>query len=279
MALGIFTGGTSCLSTSQRHRPVVVYSACGPRFAIQGPSVERAVPPRWVWASTRRTSVAPASAHAMLAIKPAMPPPTIVIGVEGVVVRMSRRGMEPGKGSRPLHGVQVPDDGWSPVVRRAQRGDPIAFDDLIRRLSPYVSRVCGAVALGYGDDAMQETFIAVLRGIGGLREPEAIVGWVRRIAVRESVHVAQKAGRTAPVDPLAPGIISQLVAETPDPATVLDVRKTLESLTPAHRAVLVLRDLEGWNERDVADALSVAPGTAKSRLARARAAFAERWSA
>ena len=164
-------------------------------------------------------------------------------------------------------------------MRRAQRSDPLALDALVRALSPYVGRVCGAVALEHGDDAMQETFIAVVRGLPSLRDPAALPGWVRRIAVRESIRVAQRANRTVPVDPLEPGVIQDLVAETPDPATVLDVRATLDALTPEHRAILVLRDLEGWSEREVAEALTVAPGTAKSRLSRARDSFAQRWSA
>lgn len=174
--------------------------------------------------------------------------------------------------------MEPPHGGWAPAVRRAQRGDPLALDALIRALGPYVGRICGAVALQQGDDAMQETFIAIMRGLGGLREPAALPGWVRRIAVRESIRVARRATKVVPVDPLASGVIDRVVAETPDPATVLDVRATLASLSPEHRAVLVLRDLEGWSEREVADALAVAAGTAKSRLSRARDAFKERWS-
>jgi RNA polymerase sigma-70 factor (ECF subfamily) len=52
----------------------------------------------------------------------------------------------------------------------------------------------------------------------------------------------------------------------------------LAALTPEHRAILVMRDLGGWSEHDVADALAIAPGTAKSRLSRARAEFVRRWS-
>ena len=39
------------------------------------------------------------------------------------------------------------------------------MDALVRELMPYVGRVCGAIALDRGDDAMQETFIAVLRNL------------------------------------------------------------------------------------------------------------------
>lgn len=126
-----------------------------------------------------------------------------------------------------------PDDGGREMVRRAQRGEPLAVDALVRDLSDYVGRICGAVALDHGDDAMQETFIAVLRALPGLREPAALRGWVRRIAVREAVRVARRAERVVPVDPQDPaGPAVRQAAPVPDLAAVVDVRDTLAALTP-----------------------------------------------
>ena len=170
------------------------------------------------------------------------------------------------------------DPAWETLVVRARRGDPLAVDALVKELSPYVGRICGAVALDHADDAMQETFIAVLRALPGLREPAALRGWVRRIAVREAVRVARRAERIVPLDPTDPATAPQPEAPLPDLAVVVDVRATLAGLSPEHRAILVLRDLEGWSEAEVADALAIPPGTAKSRLARARAAFVRRWA-
>src|SRR5207247_4733209 len=83
-------------------------------------------------------------------------------------------------------------------VRAAQRGDPSAMNALIRDLMPWISRICGSIALDRGDDAAQETLIVVLRNLPTLREPAALRAWVRRIAVRESVRVASRA-RDVPV--------------------------------------------------------------------------------
>ena len=154
-------------------------------------------------------------------------------------------------------------------MRAAQRGDPIALDGLVRALTPYVGRICGAVALERGDDAMQETFIAVLNNIGSLRDPAALHGWVRRIAVRQAVRQA-RAGEIAVETP-------DLPASEIDLSSVIDVRAVLADLTPEHRAVLVLRDVDGLSEADVAQLLHVPPGTVKSRLHRARTEFARRW--
>jgi RNA polymerase sigma factor (sigma-70 family) len=145
----------------------------------------------------------------------------------------------------------------------------MAMDALVRALTPYVSRICGSIALDRGDDAMQETFIAVLRNLRTLREPAALRGWVRSIAVRESVRQA-RAGDVAaePVERPAPDI---------DLADAVDVRAALAELTPEHRAVLVLRDMDGLGEAEVAALLRIPEGTVKSRLHRARREFAGRW--
>ena len=154
-------------------------------------------------------------------------------------------------------------------MRGAQRGDPASVDALVRELTPYVGRICGAIALDDGDDAMQEAMIAVVRNIRSLREPAAVRGWVRRIAVREAVRVARR--RAHPVVP------PDVPVEDIDLDVALDVRDVLAALPPDHRAVLVLRDLDGLPEADVAALLAVPEGTVKSRLHRARAAFARRW--
>lgn len=78
-------------------------------------------------------------------------------------------------------------------------------------LTPYVTRLVGPIALQDGPDAAQEALIAIFRGIGSVRDPDALFGWARTIAVREAVRVAQRARRSvvaelddvpAPGDPL-----------------------------------------------------------------------------
>jgi RNA polymerase sigma factor (sigma-70 family) len=56
-----------------------------------------------------------------------------------------------------------------------------------------------------------------------------------------------------------------------------DVHDVLDRMTPEHRAVLVLRDIEGLDERTASRLLDVPRGTVKSRLARARAGFRKAW--
>ena len=156
------------------------------------------------------------------------------------------------------------------TVRRAQRGDLLALHDLLDLLTPYVRRWCGPIALQDAADATQEALIVVLRKLSELREPAALLGWVRVIAVREAVRVARRAARSIPAE----------LAEVPapgDPALAADIRDVLSRLSPEHRAVLMLRDLEGLDERRAGEQLGVPVGTVRSRLFRARRSFREAW--
>jgi RNA polymerase sigma factor (sigma-70 family) len=156
------------------------------------------------------------------------------------------------------------------LVRAAQRGDALAMDRLLTQISPYVGRICGSIALQDGPDAAQEALIAVFRALPQLAEPTAFQGWVRAIAVREAVRVANRSRRTrtAPLPEVpAPG----------DPQLAADVRDVLARLSPEHRAVLVLRDLEGLDQHAVARLLAVPAPTVRTRLFRARKKFRTQW--
>ena len=156
------------------------------------------------------------------------------------------------------------------VVRAAQGGDTLAMDDLLHHLAPYVGRICGPIALSSGPDAAQEALVVVFRSLRTLREPAALHGWVRLIAVREAVRIARRDQRSAPAE----------LAEVPargDPQLATDIRDVLARLSPQHRAVLVLRDVEGLDEHEAAALLDIPAGTAKSRLHRARESFRKAW--
>jgi RNA polymerase sigma-70 factor (ECF subfamily) len=160
--------------------------------------------------------------------------------------------------------------GLPDLVRAAQGGDSMAMAELLDVLAPYVARLCGPIALDDGADAAQEALITIFTQIGQLREPAALFGWVRVIAIREAVRVARKAHRAAPAE-------LQDVPARGDPQLASDIRDVLGRLAPHHRAILVLRDLEGLDEQTVSDMLAVSTGTAKSRLHRARRRFRQEW--
>lgn len=158
------------------------------------------------------------------------------------------------------------------VVRAAQRGDALAMAELLDVLTPAVARWCGPIALQDSADAAQEALIAIFRRIGSLAEPAALFGWARTISVREAVRVARRTARERPAE------LPELPARD-DPMLAVDVGDVLARLIPEHRAVLMLRDLEGLDERTAAELLGVPAGAVKSRLSRAREKFRKGWQA
>lgn len=157
------------------------------------------------------------------------------------------------------------------LVVGAQGGDTMAMNDLLDHLGPYVARICGPIALDDSAEAAQEALVRVFRSLRSLHEPKALFGWVRTIAVREAVLTATRQRRTTPAD------LAALPARG-DPQLAVDVGDVLRRLSPQHRSILVLRDLEGLDERSVAEVLLLAEGTVKSRLHRARASFRKAWT-
>jgi RNA polymerase sigma-70 factor (ECF subfamily) len=117
---------------------------------------------------------------------------------------------------------------------------------------------------------VQEALIAIFRNLGQLREPAAILGWARAIAVREAIRVARQSARAVPAE------LSDLPAPG-DPLLAADIADVLGRLTPQHRAVLVLRDLVGMDEREAGKMLEIPAGTVRTRLLRARRSFRKAW--
>nr|WP_262928336.1 sigma-70 family RNA polymerase sigma factor [Streptomyces xanthii] len=151
------------------------------------------------------------------------------------------------------------------------------MDELLGVLAPYVGRICGPIALQDGPDATQEALIVVFRGIGRLKEPAALFGWARAIAVREAIRWAERRRRRQTV-PVERAEWDELPATTEeDPELASDIADVLRRLAPEHRAVLVLRHVEGLGEQEVAELLEVPVGTVRSRLFRARRSFRSGW--
>ncbi|MFE2287109.1 RNA polymerase sigma factor [Streptomyces sp. NPDC059443] len=108
-----------------------------------------------------------------------------------------------------------------------------------------------------GPDAAQEALTVIFKNIGHLHEPAALFGWARAITVREAVRMAHR----------GPRAVAAELHEVPapgDPQLAADIRDVLDRLTPEHRAVLTLRDLEGLDEQAVGELLALPVGTVKS---------------
>lgn len=111
------------------------------------------------------------------------------------------------------------------------------------------------------EDLVQEAMVKVALRWSRLRDGHP-TAYARRVIARDHVSLWRRRGREVPVaDPVTDAAVSS------DPETVLVVRRALDRLTPAQRAVVVLRHFDDLTERETADTLGVSIGTVKSQNA------------
>ena len=170
--------------------------------------------------------------------------------------------LEPGVPEPPPHTVDVE------VVRRAQLGSAVAFEQLVVELGPTLHRFLSYRLHDEGEarDALQETLTAAWQGLPRLEQPAKLRSWLLGIAAKKAADVARR--RTPAYDP-EPELRGR------DDESLLELREAILALSPKLRDVLLLRYLLGFSEEETAAALGIRLGTLKSRTNRARAALAE----
>lgn len=181
----------------------------------------------------------------------------------------------------PLACGQVDDDGRDPdheLATSAARGDRAALEALLARHADRVVAICRRVLTDPDDalDASQEALIAVARGIARFDGRARFTTWLYRVATNAALDEARRRGRR----PRTRGEVPEQPAGGPPLDTAvadrLDVDAALSSIPPEFRAAVALRDLAGLDYAEIASVLGVPPGTVRSRIARGRAALADR---
>ena len=170
------------------------------------------------------------------------------------------------------------------LIRRAQRGDADAFEQLLLEHQKNVYNLCYRMA-GNPDDAMdlsQETFLRAWRCLDQYQFASAFSTWLYRLCSNICIDFLRRRRRQQTV-PLtfedADG--EEQTYAVPDaqplPEEQVELKLTREilqaamaQLLPEHRAVLQLRVVNEMSYEQIADVLDIQIGTVKSRLSRAR---------
>ncbi len=127
------------------------------------------------------------------------------------------------------------------------------------------------------EEAAQDTFVQAWKNLSRFRGDAQPFTWLYRIAVNEALQrTRRKKLDLRPLDDLSPGDPSffdhrtnvDALAENRELSSFLAAQ--LRELPFDYRAPLVLRDIEGWSNQEVADALDLSLPAAKSRIHRAR---------
>ena len=172
-----------------------------------------------------------------------------------------------------MSGAQASED-RTLVAAFLRSGSEAAFRRLYRRhaerLYPLVRRLAGDPA--EADELFQECWVRVVERLPSFGWRSSLATWIAGIAL----NCVREARRRRGLDRAsgADGDAVEPVDATFDGARVaaLDVEEALARLSPGYREVLLLHDLQGHTHEEIAELLSIAIGTSKSQLSRARRA-------
>ncbi len=159
------------------------------------------------------------------------------------------------------------------LVERARQGDERAYEAVYRR---YVGRVYALSLRMCGDAQMaeeitQDTFVKAWRGLERFRGDSRFTTWLHRITVNLVLQNRRSLGRRAAREEVTEDVDG--LGHWVRPAEVgkkIDLERAIGALPEGARDVLVLRDVQGYKYREVADMLGVAVGTVKAQVHRAR---------
>jgi RNA polymerase sigma-70 factor, ECF subfamily len=164
-------------------------------------------------------------------------------------------------------------------VRGAQAGSASDLEALFRNHWPRAYRAAYLVVhdAGAAEDIAQEAFLAAVRALGGFDRRRPFGPWLHRIVVNRAIDWAR--ARTLRREVGGEAVLEHAPAP-PEPRNPRElspgVVDALASLSPEHRAVIVLRYLLDYSPGEIAGILDVPRGTVNSRLRRGLDALAER---
>jgi len=196
--------------------------------------------------------------------------------------------------------VSVPSVDESSLVDKLRTGDSAAFRQLVTTHQQSLRRLARTFVPSdaVADEVVQETWLAVIRGIDRFEQRSTLKTWITRILVniartkganeRRTVPMATVDGSASPGEPAVspdrftgppghgvwaqpPARWSDLPEETAmSNATISLVLETVNRLPEQQRWVVMLRDVEDWSSRDVCDILGLTEANQRVLLHRGR---------
>ncbi len=173
---------------------------------------------------------------------------------------------------------------YEELVARARKGDRRAFRLLVERYEDEIAATVVAMLgpSGEVDDVVQEAFIRFYQTLDRFRGEAAVSTYLKRIAINRSLDALRRRKRLLArfrsrddetYSVLEPSIEEEEHVEARERARL--VHQAIDALPPKHRAVVVLRMIEGYSTEETAEMLDIPYGTVLSRLSRAHTKLKE----
>ncbi|HNT00552.1 MAG TPA: RNA polymerase sigma factor [Candidatus Saccharicenans sp.] len=167
------------------------------------------------------------------------------------------------------------------LMEKIKNGDEVAFSEL---MTMYKDRVVNFLYQFTGDyqvavDLSQETFLRVFFKAKKYRPIAPVSSWIYAIAANLARTERKKINRKAaiPLDEIANSYSAGSYSlDHNDPGLMRNVKQALGRLHPRYRLPVILKDVEGFSQEEIASMLKLPVGTVKARISRGRE-YLRRW--
>ncbi len=167
------------------------------------------------------------------------------------------------------------------LMEKIKKGDEVAFSDL---MIMYKDRVVNFLYQFTGDyqlavDLSQETFLRVFFKAKKYRPIAPVSSWIYAIAANLARTERKKISRKAaiPLDEVTDSYSAGTYSlDHNDPGLMRNVKQALDRLHPRYRLPVILKDVEGFSQEEIATMLKLPVGTVKARISRGRE-YLRRW--
>jgi RNA polymerase sigma-70 factor (ECF subfamily) len=169
---------------------------------------------------------------------------------------------------------------WA-IVQRVQNGEVSAFNQLVQKYRQSLFSIIYNMTGNREDatDIAQEVFIKAFQSIKQFRGQASFYTWLYRIAVNSSITFIKRAKKqrfinyeTIDETLVSSEILEYFTAKTKTEKGALlkelqeKLNEALQKLSPKHRIVVILHEVEGMNHKEIADITKTSEGTVRSRL-------------
>jgi len=189
---------------------------------------------------------------------------------------------EPAEMTAPETPVQT---GEMELVRRAQKGDLEAYDELIKRYQERIYATVYHMTSNHEDanDLSQDAFIKAFQALKSFKGGSSFYTWLYRIAVNKTINFLKQRKNKLHMSlndldfntENNPDLVALISDKTPRREAGLKelsekLNEALLKLSEQHRLVMVLHDVQGQSHEEIAEIMNCNIGTVRSRLFYAR---------
>lgn len=164
----------------------------------------------------------------------------------------------------PTSDKQAPTD--AEIVALVARGDREALGTLYDRHAATLLGVAYRLLMSRteAEDVVHDVFIGLPEALRRYEEPGALIGWLKRVTVRVALTRMRHDNVRA-----TQNLSTSISAPPRDHDAAIDLDEAVARLAPSLRAVLVLKEIDGYSHAEIAEMIGISTTASKVRLHRA----------